>query len=150
MTNEDRAYLKSLLERGLIHSPCLEMGVGLEGFDCKQLIESYGIAYMGTDIVNGSAVDFVIDFEQPLEEIRNQIASVGEFGSVLVFNVLEHTFEPITILDNIMGILKPGGTCAVVAPAVWPLHGFPIKIKQLALKEMEKLKPLIENLLTKK
>jgi SAM-dependent methyltransferase len=45
---------------------------------------------------------------------------------VLVFNVLEHTFDPLHVLDNAMALVRPGGTCAVLTPTVWGLHSFPL------------------------
>ena len=87
---------------------------------------AHGIDYYGTDIVSGPEVDFVIDFEEPLTSVRAKVDSVGPFSSILVFNVLEHTFDPVRILDNVFGILRPGGICTIVAPAIWPLHDYPI------------------------
>jgi len=69
-------------------------------------------------------VDFVADFENGSG--INEIVSGGHFGSVLILNVLEHTFNPIAVLDNAVRITKPGGTIIFVTPAVWPLHNFPI------------------------
>ena len=43
----------------------------------------------------------------------------------LCLNVLEHTFNPITILDNLCGLLKPGGYLLISTPLMWPLHSYP-------------------------
>lgn len=45
--------------------------------------------------------------------------------------MLEHTFEPLQVLDNIFSLLVAGGTCVVVAPAVWPLHDYPMDCYRL-------------------
>jgi SAM-dependent methyltransferase len=126
MTGDDLRYLQSLLARGYIQSPCLELGVGLEGTGNKELLERQGIQYYGTDITPGPMVDFLIDFEASPESIRDKISCPGEIGTILVFNVLEHVFDPIKVLDNVFSVLRPTGTCAVITPAVWPLHSFPI------------------------
>jgi len=126
MLQEDVDFLKSALLKGHVQSPCLEMGVGLEGVNTKELLEENGIEYRGTDITNGDWIDYVIDFEEPIESIKSKIHDAREFKSIICFNVLEHVFDPIRILDNIMSLLAPGGTCLLVAPAVWPLHSFPI------------------------
>jgi len=53
-------------------------------------------------------------------------SSAAPFGSVLVLNVLEHTFDPLRVLDNAVSLLKPGGRCAIVTPSIWPLHNYPM------------------------
>ena len=126
MVGADVAYVTALLEGGYIHGPCLELGAGLEGTNNRELIRGRGIEYYGSDFVPGPGVDFVIDLEEPLDAIRARVERVGRFGSVLALNVLEHTFDPIRVLDNLFGLLTPGGTCALVAPASWPIHDFPI------------------------
>lgn len=126
MTHDDVEYVASLLRKGYIHSPCLELGVGLDGINNRALLSAENIKYYGTDIVPGPSIDFAINFEDSLETIKKELSSAGCFGSVLVLNVLEHTFDPIKVLDNILGILGPGGTCIIITPAVWPLHNFPI------------------------
>ncbi len=51
---------------------------------------------------------------------------VAPFGSVLILNVLEHTFDPIRVLDNAATLLRPGGTLVSLTPSVWPLHNYPM------------------------
>jgi hypothetical protein len=50
---------------------------------------------------------------------------VGPFGTVLLLNVLEHTFDPIRVLDHAVALVRPGGTVVNVTPTVWPLHDYP-------------------------
>jgi hypothetical protein len=126
MTHLDIDFLMNALHKGLVRSPCLELGAGLEGHNCKQLLMQHSINYYGTDMVEGPDVDFVIDFEQSAEEIAKRVESVGQFNSVLVFNVLEHTFNPIQVLDNVMGLVAAGGTCLISTPSVFCLHDYPI------------------------
>jgi SAM-dependent methyltransferase len=125
MVSNDALFVKRQLEEGLIRSPCLELGVGYGGETIRDLIESSGLRYFGTDVVGGLAVDIRADFESPTAQLRDAFSSVGSFGSVIALNVLEHTFDPIHVLDNITEVLQPGGTAVVVAPAVWPLHSYP-------------------------
>lgn len=126
MTDKDVIYLAGLIAEGYIQSPTLELGVGLEGANNKELLCKHGIDYYGTDIVPARAVDFVIKFEGSLESVRKELSSVGNLGSILAFNVLEHVFNPIKVLDNIFGVLRPAGTCAIIVPAIWPMHNFPV------------------------
>jgi SAM-dependent methyltransferase len=126
MTDDDFQYVTKLLANGLIQSPCLELGVGYEeGWVCKELLLEAGVDYVGTDMISGPAVDYVVDFEEDWATVQRLLPEAGAFGSALVLNVLEHTFQPVKVLDNVFKVLRPQGTCIVVTPAVWPLHDFP-------------------------
>jgi SAM-dependent methyltransferase len=125
MTRDDAAYVEEALKKGLIASPCLELGVGYGGETNEALLEGAGLTYFGTDVMRSPGVDFAVDFEASPEVVTNAVRDVGTFGSVLVLNVLEHTFQPITVLDNVFNILRPWGTCLIIAPTVWPLHSYP-------------------------
>lgn len=126
MTDADVGYVKKVFDAGLIQSPCLEMGVGYEGFNCKALLQSAGMRYFGTDMIPGKDVDYVVDFEKPTESIEKSFVDIGKFGSVIMVAVLEHALEPIKVLDNAFAILRSGGVCIVIAPAVWTIHNYPI------------------------
>ena len=123
MTLEDFAYIRRCVADGLVGSPCLELGVGNGEWTCKDVIRSAGIEYVGTDTFESPETDIVIDFQGPPETVR--AAAKRTFRTVICFNVLEHCFEPIRVLDNILGLLEPHGTCIIVAPTIWPLHDFP-------------------------
>lgn len=127
MTGEDLDFVARAIKAGLIRSPCLELGVGYENyaFTSKSLVEAAGIKYVGTDMVPGPAVDHVVDFEADWDRIVELLPGAGTFRSALILNVLEHTFDPIRVLDNVMRSLGAGGTCLLVTPAIWPLHDFP-------------------------
>lgn len=123
MVDDDAKYIEKLLKLALIKSPCLELGAGYDGPNNRELIQKMNLLYYGTDIVPGNNVDFVVDFENPIN-IAEQFNSI-QFNSIIVLNVLEHTFDPIRVLDNVFSILAPGGTCAILTPTVWPLHNYP-------------------------
>lgn len=124
MVGPDIEFVKKCLDAGLVQSPCLELGVGYEGPNNRGLLQAANIEYFGTDTVSGQGVDYVVDFEDSAEAIDQQLGA-KRFGTAFVLNVLEHTFDPIRVLDNIFRILRRNGTCIVIAPAVWPLHDFP-------------------------
>lgn len=126
MTPDDVKYIKKLLSSGLIKSPCLELGVGYGGENNKELISNAGINYFGTDINSGICVDYLVDFEDEPEVIKKVFSDVDGFSSILVLNILEHTFAPIRVLDNVFNILRPGGTCIIITPTVWNLHNYPL------------------------
>lgn len=125
MNNYDRQYVTQAYEAGFLRSPCLELGVGVENLNNKSFIANQGIAYFGTDLALGSCVDYIADFEDSLDSLKLIFSDVYPFETVVALNVLEHTFNPIQVLDNIIGLLLPGGTCILTTPVVWPLHSFP-------------------------
>jgi hypothetical protein len=89
----------------------------------RAIVEQAGLAYVGTDLEG--EVDVHADFSD-LAAVRAAFADRPPFGTALVFNVLEHTFDPIRVLDHVFSLLAPGAHCAVLTPTVWPLHSYPI------------------------
>jgi hypothetical protein len=124
MTGADLAYIEGLLAQGLIDSPVLELGGGYGGETCRAAIERWGKKYFATDLFPGHGVDLVANFETG--EGIERIAAAGPFGTVLVLNVIEHTFDPISVMDRVLSLVIPGGTVVCVTPAVWPIHDHPI------------------------
>src|SRR5437667_360405 len=122
MTPSDREYLQRLIDAELIHSPCLELGSAFPVHSAAEVLKLAKIQFVGTDLKAGPLVDIVADFDAPNESVRERFGR--QFGSVLVFNVLEHTIDPIRVLDNAVSLVRPGGTCAVLTPTVWPLHSY--------------------------
>jgi hypothetical protein len=125
MTDPDRKYLHKLIKDGQVTSPCLELGAQYAELTMRDDIVARGIDYIGTDIVEGPNVDVVADFGGQPVLIQSLFARYVPFGTIVIANVLEHTFDPIKVLDNAFGILRSGGACITVTPSVWPLHGFP-------------------------
>ena len=128
MGPEYTEYVARVLKAGLIYSPCLEIGVGYGSSSHGGLAACAGIRFVGADLAAGKGVDYVVDFESPAEIVAKQLEGVTPLGSVLVLNVLEHTFDPLRVLDNIFSLLRVGGTCVVSTPSAWPLHDCPYDI----------------------
>lgn len=124
MTSEDYNWIRDLLSKGLITSPVLELGTGYGGQTSRSLMVEKGLTYIGTDLDQSDGVDVPADFED--RSHMKRFDSVGPFGSVLILNVLEHTFNPVQILDNALTLIRPGGTLVVLVPAIWPLHNYPM------------------------
>jgi SAM-dependent methyltransferase len=124
MVGADLEYVERLLRAKAIDGPVLELGTGYDGSTCRDLVKASGLPYFGTDLHAGSGVDVVANFEHPEEMAA--FRHLGPFGTLLILNVLEHTFDPIRVLDNARSLLKPGGALAVLTPAIWPLHNFPM------------------------
>ncbi len=123
MVGADLEYVERLVRGGVLSGPVLELGTGYDGQTCRQLVQASGLAYYGTDLQRGPQVDFAADFERAAD--MAVFNGVRPFGAILILNVLEHTFDPLRVLDNAVTLLKPGGSLVVLTPAVWPLHSFP-------------------------
>ncbi len=124
MVEADLEYIRRLIAAGLISGPVVELGAGYGGATSRAVVEAAGLRYVGTDMAAGDGVDYVANFEKA--DDMSVFRSAEPFGAVLILNVLEHAFDPISILDNATTLLRPGGTVVVLTPAVWPLHNFPM------------------------
>jgi hypothetical protein len=123
MVPADLEYLRSLLKRNILRGPLLELGAGLPEHSARAAVLEHGLEYVSSDIEG--QVDVRADFGDD-DEVKRAFASRPPFGSLLIMNVLEHTFEPVRVLDNAMSLLEPGGICVVLTPTVWPIHSYPI------------------------
>jgi SAM-dependent methyltransferase len=121
MTEEDKQFVLRCLREGVIKSPCLELGGLWETM--AQFLTPAGIEHKTTDIEPGSGVDFVADFCK--DDTVREAFNGRRFNTVIALNILEHTFEPIRVLDNIVSLLNPGGSLVLTSPVVWPLHSVP-------------------------
>lgn len=124
MVGTDLDYVRRLIAQNVISGPVLELGTGYGGGTSRSEVEAAKLQYFGTDLLPCTGVDFVADFER--SDQMAIFAGVGPFGSVLILNVLEHTFDPIRVLDNAAALLRPGGVLVALTPSVWPLHNYPM------------------------
>lgn len=124
MTEADMDYVLRIVAAGAVAGPVLELGAGYGGQTCRQIVESARLAYATTDLAPGDGVDVAADFDDADSVAR----AFGErtFRTILVLNVLEHTLDPVRILDNALTLLSERGSLVIVTPAVWPIHDFPI------------------------
>jgi len=125
MTNNDLQFCEKVITSSLIQSPCLEVGAGLERHSIKGLIKKTNLEYFSTDISPQKGLDYVISFEESRQNV-DRCFKKKRFNSIFVLNVLEHVFNPIEVLDNIMYLLNSGGVCVIVTPTIWPLHYHPL------------------------
>jgi SAM-dependent methyltransferase len=123
VTEPDLQFVTRALAAGLVLDPVLELGAGYDGPTCKPVVVAAGLRHTGSDLKPGPNVDVAADLESA-DDLR-RFDGVGPFGTVLLLNVLEHTFDPIRVLDNVVSLVRPGGTVVAVTPAVWPLHDYP-------------------------
>jgi len=122
----DYTYLEQLLRDGVIAGSAIEIGsriwpISAGTGNARELCRRFGVDWTGADIEHGDGVDVIVDILDPAS-----VSSLGrKWDAVLVMNLLEHVYDPISALRNCCEITAPGGACVVVGPAVWPIHDFP-------------------------
>ena len=125
MTDPDLRYIRRLLAGAVIAGPVLELGAGYGGRTCREIVRAAGLTYFASDVVPSAGVDYLADFESRAS-VEKAFGTETRFGAVLVLNVLEHTFDPVAVLDNAASLLSDAGALVIIAPAVWTLHDYPI------------------------
>ncbi len=130
MTENDLLFIRRLINQKIIKGTVLELGAGYGGVTCKQLIAAEDLQYYATDIASSQGVDYVADFES--DDIFKYFPGNVRFKTILVLNVLEHTFEPVRVLDNARKLLDQNdGSLVVITPCIWPLHNYPVDCYRL-------------------
>lgn len=120
----DFTYLRRVIEAGEVRGPVLEIGSrdhqGGVG-NARATCQAAGLKWEGTDIDEGPGVDFVLDILD-----AEAVAKIDRtWPTVLLFNLLEHVYEPATALRHAVSLVEPGGVVVVVGPSVWQLHDYP-------------------------
>lgn len=106
MTEDDLGFVQTLVAHNVIGRSVLELGGRHPTQTCRSRIEGSGRSYVATDLRADRGVEFVADFEIGMGV--SAIAAAGPFGTVLVLNVLQHCFNPVTVLDNVLHVTAPG------------------------------------------
>jgi hypothetical protein len=118
----DHHFLRSVLPQ--LGDRVLEVGSRNwqgPGGNMRETVEATGRSWEGCDLEEGPEVDFTIDILDPA-----RVAAVGRtWPAVLLFNLLEHVYDPTTALRHAMTLVEPGGACVVCGPVVWELHDYP-------------------------
>lgn len=143
MTGADIEYFKMCFTAGLVKEPFLEVGSAIVQAETELnlcgLARKFGLTEIsGTDLQMGNGVDFTTDFALSPDEFKKGWKR-DLFETVAIFNVLEHTFDPITIMKNVVACTKPGGTILVIVPSVWPIHNYPKDYTRLLPNWFEEL-----------
>jgi SAM-dependent methyltransferase len=127
MTEVDVQWFKRCHAAGLVKGRMLEVGAArIEGAaNLCDIAKELGVEdTTGADIDPYDGVDVVVDFGLQREDFQKQWR-FEKFSTVCIFNVLEHTFDPLTVLTNTLSCVESGGMMLVVTPAVWPIHNYP-------------------------
>lgn len=88
----------------------LDCGAGWRSVTRERVITTEIHPYPGTDVL---AVGQRLPFAD------------GIFDAVLSLHVLEHVSNPFVCANELMRVLKPGGTLLAITPMIVPEHGFP-------------------------
>ena len=127
MTRLDIDWFVKCHSAGLVKAPMLEVGSAkVQGLsNLCEIGRRLGVNdATGVDLVPYEGVDLVADFSLDEEEFRKRVSLKG-FSTVCVFNVLEHTFDAITVLSNALSCVDRYGALLVVVPSIWPIHDYP-------------------------
>ena len=127
MTSSDEEYFRLCHEAGLVREPILDVGsvrIGDQS-NISDLAKRVGLTEVkGADLSAGDGVDYCVDFGLEPSEFHRRF-DLPTFSTVCVFNVLEHTFDPITVLSNALSCVSRSGSLVVLAPSIWPIHNYP-------------------------
>jgi len=96
----------------------------------REAVTQRGFEYTGCDVEKGRGVDVVVDITADFAQVDRAFAG-RRFDAVMSLNTLEHIFDPIKALDNMLALVRPGGYLLVVAPCVWELHAWPYDFYRL-------------------
>lgn len=120
----DMTYLAQQIDAGRVTGGVLELGSrdrAKDGGNTRPTCTSRGLSWEGADIEPGAGVDYVLDVLD-----RAQLDALDrQWDSVLVFNLLEHVYDPLRALENTVELVGAGGCCVVVGPCVWQIHDYP-------------------------
>lgn len=128
MVQLDIEWFKRCHLAGLVRKKMLEIGSAkVQGIpNLCEIAGELGVeGALGADVdPTHEGVDIVADFALPPAAFKAQ-THIGRFSTVCIFNVLEHTFDPVTVLINALSCVGEDGSLLVVAPSIWPVHNFP-------------------------
>ena len=99
----------------------LEVGSRSVAGTIKPTFEDKCDEYIGLDLIAGANVDIIADAEDLPDYFLNET-----FDCVVCVETLEHTKNPIKIVENMRNVLKSGGWMLITTPCTGhPYHGWP-------------------------
>ena len=90
----------------------------------SKILDSKEIKTTGVDISPGRFVDKIVDLEQDFSQI-SKILESSAYKTIICFNVLEHVYNPIKVLENLVNLLQKDGFLHISTPISWPIHAYP-------------------------
>ncbi|HQR30361.1 MAG TPA: class I SAM-dependent methyltransferase [Anaeromyxobacteraceae bacterium] len=109
---------------GRFRGTLLDVGCGQMPYRELILAENPAVTrYLGLDLASSDVHDTrVADLHWDGRRIPLENGSVQ---SAMATEVLEHAFDPLTLLSEIHRVLEPGGAFFFTVPFLWPLHETP-------------------------
>ena len=100
----------------------LELGAYNVNGTIRDVFQHDATEYVGVDGCPGPCVDEVVDGESLIARF-----GLGSFDTVLCFETLEHVVFPWLVVEQLKGVLRPGGMLWVSTPTFeFPLHRYPL------------------------
>ncbi|MCS7292010.1 MAG: methyltransferase domain-containing protein [Gloeomargarita sp. SKYBB_i_bin120] len=117
----DRYYQKQFLQqvKERVRGNVLEIGGVAKDWEFYPFDRQQMTVYCCMNLTAGAGVDVVADAHDP------QATTANFWDVVLIFNVLEHCYDPARVIANIHTWLKPGGWCLALVPTAQRLHDRP-------------------------
>jgi SAM-dependent methyltransferase len=116
-----REFARDVAENFTIAEPVVEIGArAAEGQEAQADVRSLfgGVEYIGCDIQPGPGVDRI-------EDAHALTFADESVGTVLCFETLEHTADPIRAVQEMHRVLQPGGLLAISSVMFFPIHAHP-------------------------
>ena len=82
------------------------------------------VSLLGCDISTGENVDVVVDLAGSPKSIKKALGN-RQFDTLFCVSVLEHIPNVFAASNNMMNLLKTGGSLFVSVPFVFRYHGYP-------------------------
>jgi len=101
----------------------LEVGSNNLNGNAKEYILSRKLNYTGIDIIAGPDVDKICDIADEITTIDKILGQKYEL--VIAMNILEHVFDPIKAIKNMVHVLNDKGYLLIIVPIIWDLHAYP-------------------------
>lgn len=118
MISTVRTFVEAFTNRNGCNFDVLEIGsLNING----QVRDLFKGKYVGIDLTNGPGVDIQMDAMDIKKKFKG-----GEFDMVMCLETLEHTKDPVRVVENMRWALKPGGWMIISTPSInHPLHDYP-------------------------
>lgn len=130
-----RSYMNEQVRRLGVVPPVLDLGAGRLGsssyHEAMPVLRESGVVSVDLDGAKRPTVRADVQGALPFR--------TASFGTCLAFNLLEHLFDPASLLADAARVLVPGGTVLVGVPFLGRVHGDPsdyFRYTRFALERM--------------
>ncbi len=126
--------LESLTERDVRSKSIIEVGArDVNGSIRPEIEKLFPLRYLGVDIQTGPGVDEICRAEDLISRFGRDV-----FDVVICTEVLEHVKNWPQVIQNLKGIMKPGGVLIITTRSKgFDYHGFPYDFWRYEKADME-------------